>query len=35
LSITVVLILGLMWASSRYGAKIIFIDLGLVGLFGE
>ncbi|KAF2841629.1 DUF803-domain-containing protein [Patellaria atrata CBS 101060] len=32
--ITVALIAGLMWASKEYGQKLIFIDLGLVGLFG-
>jgi drug/metabolite transporter (DMT)-like permease len=35
LGITIALIAGLMWASSRYGDRVIFIDLGLVGLFGE
>ena len=35
LGITIGLIVALMWASSKYGDKIIFIDLGLVGLFGE
>lgn len=35
LGITVALIIGLMWASSRYGEKSIFIDLGLVGLLGK
>ncbi|KAL1616020.1 hypothetical protein SLS54_008678 [Diplodia seriata] len=32
--VTLVTICGLMWASTRYGKKSIFIDLGLVGLFG-
>lgn len=32
--VTAVLIGGLMWASPRFGDKTIFIDLGLVGLFG-
>ncbi|KAF4303314.1 putative duf803 domain membrane protein [Botryosphaeria dothidea] len=32
--ITFLVIVGLMWASRRYGKKSIFIDLGLVGLFG-
>ena len=31
---TAVCILGLMFASPRYGARTILIDLGLVGLFG-
>lgn len=35
LGITIGLIIVLMWASSRYGGKSIFIDIGLVGLFGE
>jgi drug/metabolite transporter (DMT)-like permease len=35
LGITIALICGLMWASSKYGDRIIFIDLGLVGLFGR
>jgi drug/metabolite transporter (DMT)-like permease len=35
LGITTGLILCLMWASSRYGGKSIFIDIGLVGLFGK
>ncbi|OJD14567.1 hypothetical protein AJ78_05085 [Emergomyces pasteurianus Ep9510] len=34
LGLTIVLILGLMWASQKYGRKSILIDLGLVGLFG-
>lgn len=34
LGVTVLLILVLMWASSRYGRRTILIDLGLVGLFG-
>ncbi|EKG15785.1 hypothetical protein MPH_06988 [Macrophomina phaseolina MS6] len=32
--ITLIVIIGLMWASKKYGKKSIFIDLGLVGLFG-
>jgi hypothetical protein len=35
LGITTGCILVLMWASSRYGGKSIFIDIGLVGLFGK
>lgn len=35
LGITIAIIIALMWASSKYGDKSIFIDLGLVGLFGE
>jgi magnesium transporter len=35
LGITIVVIIVLMWASSRYGNKAIFVDLGLVGLFGK
>jgi magnesium transporter len=35
LAITVILIIGLMLASAKYGQKSIFIDLGLVGLFGR
>lgn len=34
LLVTIVLIVGLMWASPRYGNKTILVDLGLVGLFG-
>ncbi|SLM39873.1 Magnesium transporter NIPA [Lasallia pustulata] len=34
LGITAVLIIGLIWASGKYGHKTILIDLGLVGLFG-
>lgn len=34
LGITIVCIVGLMIVSKRYGEKSIFIDLGLVGLFG-
>ncbi|KAJ9661734.1 hypothetical protein H2201_006405 [Coniosporium apollinis] len=34
LGITIVCIVGLMVVSKRYGEKSIFIDLGLVGLFG-
>jgi hypothetical protein len=25
----------LMWTSAKYGGKSIFVDLGLVGLFGK
>lgn len=32
--VTAVLIATLIWASNRFGDKTIFIDLGLVGLFG-
>ena len=35
LGITAALIIGLMWASGKYGDKSILIDLGLVGLFGN
>ena len=35
LTVTIVFIGVLMWASPRYGNKTILIDLGLVGLFGE
>lgn len=35
LLITAVLIIILMWVSSRYGQRSILIDLGLVGLFGN
>lgn len=35
LGISIALIIGLMWASAKYGRKSILIDLGLVGLFGE
>jgi len=35
LVITVVLIICLMLASNKYGQRSIFIDLGLVGLFGK
>ena len=35
LGITAALIVGLMWASGKYGHKTILIDLGLVGLFGR
>lgn len=35
LGITIGVIIVLMWASSRYGGKSIFIDIGLVGLFGK
>lgn len=35
LGITAVLIIGLIWASGKYGHKTILIDLGLVGLFGR
>lgn len=34
LSVTVFLIVCLMWLSPRYGRRTILIDLGLVGLFG-
>lgn len=34
LGVTILLIIILMWASSRYGRRTILIDLGLVGLFG-
>ncbi|QDS70168.1 hypothetical protein FKW77_006123 [Venturia effusa] len=34
LSITIGLIALLMWTSANYGGKSIFVDLGLVGLFG-
>ncbi|KAF2404700.1 DUF803-domain-containing protein [Trichodelitschia bisporula] len=34
LGITVAVIIALMFASTNYGRKSIFIDLGLVGLFG-
>ncbi|KIW09210.1 uncharacterized protein PV09_00138 [Verruconis gallopava] len=34
LGVTIAVICVLMWASSKYGEKSIFIDLGLVGLFG-
>ncbi|CAH0016532.1 unnamed protein product [Clonostachys rhizophaga] len=34
LSVTVALIILLMWASPKYGRQTILIDLGLVGLFG-
>ncbi|POR33607.1 NIPA-like protein 2 [Tolypocladium paradoxum] len=34
MGVTILLILILMWASSRYGRRTILIDLGLVGLFG-
>lgn len=32
--ITCLLIVGLLWASPRYGRRTILVDLGLVGLFG-
>jgi len=35
LGITVFVIICLMWASNKYGQKSVFIDLGLVGLFGK
>jgi hypothetical protein len=35
LGITVGVIIALMWTSSKYGGKSIFVDLGLVGLFGK
>ncbi|KAJ5099855.1 hypothetical protein N7532_006856 [Penicillium argentinense] len=34
LGLTVGLIIGLMWASFKYGARSILIDVGLVALFG-
>ncbi|KAI4134293.1 MAG: hypothetical protein LQ347_001639 [Umbilicaria vellea] len=34
LGVTAALILGLLWASGKYGHRTILIDLGLVGLFG-
>ncbi|KAK2766095.1 hypothetical protein FQN54_007610 [Arachnomyces sp. PD_36] len=34
LGLTAALIVGLMWASGKYGKKTSLIDLGLVGLFG-
>ncbi|KAJ5182649.1 hypothetical protein N7492_000265 [Penicillium capsulatum] len=34
LGLTVALIIGLMWASYRYGPRSILIDVGLVALFG-
>ncbi|KAK2630084.1 hypothetical protein QTJ16_000904 [Diplocarpon rosae] len=34
MSVTVALIIVLIWASPRYGNRTILIDLGLVGLFG-
>lgn len=34
LGISAALIIGLMWASSRYGSRSILIDVGLVALFG-
>ncbi|KAJ5573588.1 uncharacterized protein N7459_008015 [Penicillium hispanicum] len=34
LGLTVVLIIGLMWASYQYGPRSILIDVGLVALFG-
>lgn len=35
LGITAVLMAALMWMSSKYGERLIVIDLGLVGLFGK
>ena len=35
LGIVAVLIIGLLWMSSKYGERSILIDLGLVGLFGN
>jgi hypothetical protein len=35
LGLTISLIVGLMWASHRYGSQSILIDVGLVALFGE
>ncbi|KAG2412825.1 hypothetical protein HFD88_010382 [Aspergillus terreus] len=34
LGLTAALIVGLMWASSKYGPRTILIDVGLVALFG-
>ncbi|KAJ5576187.1 Magnesium transporter NIPA [Penicillium sp. DV-2018c] len=34
LGLTTILIVGLMWASHRYGGRSILIDVGLVALFG-
>lgn len=34
LGVTMLLIILLMWASTKYGKRTILIDLGLVGLFG-
>ncbi|KAL9595302.1 MAG: hypothetical protein Q9219_006524 [cf. Caloplaca sp. 3 TL-2023] len=34
LGVTAALIIALLWASGKYGERSIFIDLGLVGLFG-
>lgn len=35
LGVTAALIIGLIWASGKYGHRTILIDLGLVGLFGR
>lgn len=35
MGITAIVIIGLMWASGRYGERTILIDLGLVGLWGR
>lgn len=35
LGITIGVIMALMWTSAKYGGKSIFVDLGLVGLFGK
>lgn len=35
MGITAFVIIGLMWASGRYGERTILIDLGLVGLWGK
>jgi hypothetical protein len=35
LGLTTSLIIGLMWASHRYGSRSILIDVGLVALFGK
>lgn len=35
LGLTAALIVGLMWASGKYGKRTSLIDLGLVGLFGR
>jgi len=35
MGITAFVIIGLMWASGKYGERTILIDLGLVGLWGK
>ena len=35
LALTTTLIIGLMWASHKYGSRSILIDVGLVALFGK